>query len=124
MTLKTIKNTPPPSLLHPQLSIITRRSNHYAFEQESFGMALKRDPIAFPKLDDAQIAALGKFATRRSLGVTVLPDGPTGSGLMYSPPITGLASKLRAAPRLIDGLRRVDSLSLMGNPLRSHRGNR
>lgn len=26
-------------------------------------MALKRDPIAFPKLDDEQVSALGKFAT-------------------------------------------------------------
>jgi thioredoxin reductase (NADPH) len=25
-------------------------------------MALKRDPIAFPKLDDEQVSALGKFA--------------------------------------------------------------
>lgn len=32
-------------------------------------MALDHHPIAFPKLDDAQIAALGKFATLKSFHV-------------------------------------------------------
>jgi len=32
-------------------------------------MALNRDPTAFPKLDDAQIAALGKFASLKTFQV-------------------------------------------------------
>jgi thioredoxin reductase (NADPH) len=32
-------------------------------------MAINHDPIAFPKLDDVQIAALGKFATLKTFQV-------------------------------------------------------
>lgn len=32
-------------------------------------MAINHDPIAFPKLDDAQIATLGKFATLKTFQV-------------------------------------------------------
>ncbi|HET6891882.1 MAG TPA: hypothetical protein VFH31_12325 [Pyrinomonadaceae bacterium] len=43
-------------------------------------MALKRDPIAFPKLDDDQIAALGKFASLKSFekGETLLQTSRPG----------------------------------------------